>query len=558
MTRSVRAFLAGLAVAGPLAAQSPTPPAWAAKVDEVFASYAAGSSPGCAVAVIQDGAILYEKGYGLASLEFSLPIAPDTVFDIGSVSKQFAAASVILLSQEGKLSLDDDIRRFIPEVPDYGPTITIRHLFHHTSGLRDYTTLLSLAGARIPDRTTKEEALAMIARQKGVDFAPGAEESYCNSGYFLLSVLVQRASGKSLNEFAKERIFQPLGMADTQFLDDSRRIVPRKATGYAPREGGGFRLAGSNWEQVGDGSLLTTVRDLAKWARNFEQPEVGGPALVAEMERVGSLSDGTKLEYASGLRVDTWRGLRRVSHGGAWAGYRAALVRFPTERTALAVTCNRSDAVGAQMLAKVAEAVLAGRIRPAEPEAPAAGKPSPVGAAEAGRVEGVYFEPATFAVRRIERKDGGLVYRGDGRAAPIRRDASGAFRLPFQEPQPQLLFSPTGGRAAALGIRQEGQKPRSLRRVDSWTPAAPSLAGLTGVYESPELDTKFAIVLEGDRLVLHRRGEDPTALTPLFDGAFENEDVGVIVFSGNGTGSPAGSFEISTGDSKLRFLRRAS
>ncbi|HEY7368285.1 MAG TPA: serine hydrolase domain-containing protein, partial [Thermoanaerobaculia bacterium] len=521
MRRGIRIVLAGLLSAAPMAAVPPPSPEWASKVDAIFAPLADGKSPGCAVAVIQDGAIAYEKGYGLASLEFGVPIAPDTIFDIGSVSKQFTAATVIRLAQDGKLSLDDDVRQWIPELPPYRPTVTIRHLFHHTSGIRDYTDLMSLAGARVPDRTTKDEALEMIVRQKGVDFPAGLRESYSNSGYFLLSVIVERAAGKGLAEVSREKLFAPLGMNDTQFLDDSRRIVPRKATGYGPKEGGGFRLAGSNWEQIGDGSLLTTVRDLAKWVRNFEEPKVGGPAFVTAMEEVGMLADGSRLEYASGLRVDTWRGLRRVSHSGAWAGYRAALVRFPTEKTAFAATCNRLDAAPSALLARAAEIVLAGRLARAPDPPPARKGPFPVSEAEAGRLQGLYVEPSTLEVRRVERKDGGLVFRRGESVMPLRPNGTETYGLAFGETELAVRFSAAGAPATTMRLR-EGGRDNEYYRTDAWSPApgTQELSGFVGEFDSEEIGAIFRVALEGDRLMLHRRGADPTPLTPLFRDAF--------------------------------------
>ena len=210
-----------------------------AKVDGVFREYDRSDSPGCALGVYQDGKIVYERGYGMANLELGVANSPQTVFDIGSTSKQFTAFSIHLLAREGKLSLDDDIRKWVPEVPSYGPKITIRHLLHHTSGLRDYIEIMSLQGIQEEDLTTDADALAAIARQKAPNFPPGQEYLYSNTGFFLLSVVVKRASGESLRDFAAERIFGPLGMRHTQFNDSHTRIVPNRATGYVP---GGHRI----------------------------------------------------------------------------------------------------------------------------------------------------------------------------------------------------------------------------------------------------------------------------------------------------------------------------
>src|SRR5215471_11291454 len=232
-----------------------------AKVDAVFKEYDRSDSPGCALGVYRDGTIAYERGFGMANLELGIANSPQTVFDIGSTSKQFTAFSIHLLARDGKLSLDDDIRKWIPEVPSYGKTVTIRNLLHHTSGLRDYIEAMALQGTQEEDWTTEADALAAIARQKAPNFAPGDDYLYSNSGFFLLGVIVKRASGQSLRDFAQARIFGPLGMRHTQFNDWHNRIVPNRATGYKRAKAGGFRIDMGDWEQVGDGAVQTTVED---------------------------------------------------------------------------------------------------------------------------------------------------------------------------------------------------------------------------------------------------------------------------------------------------------
>jgi CubicO group peptidase (beta-lactamase class C family) len=336
-----------------------------AKVDGVFARFDKPDSPGCAVAVVQNHRIAYSRGYGRASLELGVPIAPDTVFDIGSTSKQFTAFAVLLLERDGKLSLGDDIRKFVPEIPDYVRRITIRHLLSHTSGLRDYTDLMDLDGHETADHTTELDALEILARQRGVNFAPGDEWRYSNTGFFLASVIVRRASGRPLAEFARERIFEPLGMVSTQYLDDTTRIVPRRATAYSPRTGGGFRVNMSDWDQIGDGAVQTTVEDLAKWDENFYAPKVGDAQMVQAMQTAGTLNDGKPHDYGLGLVVDTYGGLRRVQHGGSWAGYRAQLTRFPERQASVITLCNVSNA-GPDVLAATvaAEWLEEPRLRP--------------------------------------------------------------------------------------------------------------------------------------------------------------------------------------------------
>lgn len=341
------------------------PDSLARRIDFVFTRYDRTSSPGCALGVYRDGRIVYSRGYGMANLEHAIAITPRTVFDIGSTSKQFTAAAIALLAQDGRLTIDDDVRKHIPELPAYEKPITIRHLLNHTSGLRDYLTLMSLRGVNFDGVTTDRDAFDLIVRQKALNFAPGSEHLYSNSGFFLLSTVVKRASGRSLAEFAHERIFAPMGMHDTHFHDDHTRIVPLRATGYAPADSGGFAISMSGFEQTGDGAVMTTVEDLLKWDNNFHAPTVGGERLLSDLHTQGVLTNGRTLNYALGLMIDQHRGLRRVRHGGSWAGYRADLVRFPETKTSVACLCNLGTANPIALADRVAAIVLNGRLGPA-------------------------------------------------------------------------------------------------------------------------------------------------------------------------------------------------
>ncbi len=275
-----------------------------AKVDKLFAPWDKPDSPGCSLGVIKDGRFIYRRGYGMANLDHSIPLSPTSVFYIASTSKQFAAASVALLARQGKISLDDDIRKYLPEMPRYQRPVTIRQLVHHTSGIRDYLTLMSLAGMRYEDIYSEEEMVALPARQKELNFTPGDEHLYSNSGYFLLSVIVKRASGKSLRQFADEQIFKPLGMSHTHFHDDRAMVVKNRVTSYFPQKEGGFGVhVNNNFDKVGDGGLLTTIEDLARWDRNFYDYRVGGKELVDQLLTPGELNNGEKLQYAFGLNV---------------------------------------------------------------------------------------------------------------------------------------------------------------------------------------------------------------------------------------------------------------
>jgi CubicO group peptidase (beta-lactamase class C family) len=357
-------FIGGIEAPRAIAANDPPE---ARQVDAVFADLAKPGSPGCALAVARNAKIVYEKGYGLANIEEDVPINPRTVFDIGSTSKQFTATSILLLEKEGKLSVSDDVRKYIPELPDYGRKITILNLLNHTSGIRDYLTLFELAGVYTDSVTTEEDALAVITRQKSLNFEPGSEFLYSNSGYFLLSVIVKRVSGKSLPEFAAENIFKPLGMTQTLYRDQHTQLIPNRGLAYDAKDPGpGFSLDVSYFEQTGDGAVHTSVEDLLKWDENFYSAKVGGAPLLTELQETATLNTGKKLRYAKGLVVFDYRGLRAVEHGGSWGGYRAQLLRFPDQHFSVACLCNLGNADPEARATKVADIFLASQMKPAE------------------------------------------------------------------------------------------------------------------------------------------------------------------------------------------------
>ncbi|MFI5312303.1 MAG: serine hydrolase domain-containing protein, partial [Gemmatimonadales bacterium] len=339
-------------------------------IDALYAAYAHSGSPGCAVGVYRSGAVSFARGYGFAELNHDVPITPSTRFTVGSVSKQFTAASIALLAQRGSISLDDDVRKYVPELPAYQPPVTIRHLVHHTSGVRDFWELVTLAGWRPDDGYTVDDMLNLAAHQKGLNFAPGAEYRYSNTGYLLLGVVVKRVTGQSLRAFADSAIFRPLGMRETFFLDDHTEIVPRRAPAYEPSRGG-WKIDVWNNDIVGQGGIVTSIADLQKWDENFYDAKVGGRELIAQLQVPGRITGSGPMTYAFGLTIETYRGMRLVQHTGSTGGYRAAIYRFPDAHTSVAMLCNASTANTGQLALRMADVVLADRFTaPAERAAP--------------------------------------------------------------------------------------------------------------------------------------------------------------------------------------------
>jgi CubicO group peptidase (beta-lactamase class C family) len=392
-------------------------PAIAAQIDSIFAPFDDTTSPGCAVAVVRGGVVALSSGYGMASLEHDVPITPATRFYAASVSKQFAAFAIALLVGDGRVSLDDDVRRWIPEVPDFGATITVRHLVHHTSGLRDYFGLLGLTGWPSDGPLTAAAFLDLVSRQRALNFAPGSEHLYSNTGYVLLAVLVERVTGQTLRDFAEARIFRPLGMQNSAFRDDHTQPVRGRAQAYVRTSSGGWRISEPGFDVVGDGGLYTTVEDLARWAANFDNLTVGDAALSERIHTRGILNDGTEIGYAFGLSIGERRGQRIVQHGGAYGGYRTMFVRFPDAGLGVATLCNAGTANASLLALRVAVVVLGDRLGDAVAVAPAAAPMSaaaastPVDPARLTDYVGTYHSDELDTDWRVSVHEGTLVVR---------------------------------------------------------------------------------------------------------------------------------------------------
>lgn len=363
---SIKSIASGVVLALVMVSCGYGPGVPAAEIDAIFAQWDQPDSPGAALAVIRNGKIIYSRGYGMSSLEHDTPITPETVFYIGSTSKQFVATAIHLLAEDGILSLNDDIRSYVPEIPAYGRTITIRHLLHHTSGLRDYLTLWALSGRNFADSMSEEEILDLVSRQKALNFTPGDQYMYSNSGYFLLAVIVKRVSDLSLREYTEANIFAPLGMTQTHFHDDRNMIVKNRAQGHIAQEDSTIALYTSSFDLVGSGGLHTTVEDLARWDGNFYHNRLGkgDQSLIENMQVRGILNSGDTLTYASGLVVGQYRGLNTVSHGGSFIGYKAELLRFPEQGFSVICLCNLSQMNPVSLAKRVADVFLADLLMP--------------------------------------------------------------------------------------------------------------------------------------------------------------------------------------------------
>ncbi|MCY3721044.1 MAG: serine hydrolase [Candidatus Poribacteria bacterium] len=387
----------------------------AAKVDQLFAEWDKSDSPGAALAVVRDGEVVYNQGYGTANLEYDIPITT-TIFDIASVSKQFAGFAIVTLSHEGKFSLDDDIRTYLPDVPDFGSTITIRHLLHHTSGLRDWVQSLVIAGDLMDDVISFKHILRMARHQKTLNFEPGSEFLYSNTGYNLLAEIVERVTGDSFRDWTDTHIFKPLGMANSHFHDDYEMILKNRAYSYQADEKGGFKHAINNTTALGSSSLYSTVEDLAKWILNFDDTRIGEQAVIEQMHQRGVLNNGEQIDYAFGLNIGEYRGLKTVGHSGSWRGFRSHLIRFLDQRFGVVILCNLDTFNPLDLAEKVADLYLIDVLAPVETsgsekatESDEGIKSEPLSPEQLTEFEGDYYTEELDTTYTIVRHEGGLV-----------------------------------------------------------------------------------------------------------------------------------------------------
>lgn len=486
--------------------QAEQPSTTSARVNKLFEKWDKPTSPGCALAVIQDGRIIYKRGYGMANLDYDIPITTTTMFHVASVSKQFTAASIVLLAQQGKLALDDPVRKYVPELPDFGEPITIRHLIHHTSGLRDQWTLLGLAGLRYGlDRIADANVLEVIARQKELNFRPGEKILYCNTGYTLLAVIVARVSGQSLRAFTDANIFRPLGMKNTHFRDGFDEIVKHQATGYLPA-GDTFRVSATNFDTAGATSLLTTVEDLALWDQNFYDPKVGGANFITQMRERGKLKNGEPINYAFAQNRAQYRGLPMEEHGGADAGFRAYLMRFPEQHFSVAFTCNAGPIETAELARKIADIYLEGKFK----DEPTRTTPT-LTAAQLQAKTGLYLDQESGDSIIVSVQGEQLVMQTAGLSYRLQPISENHFRM-LERPGEVMLESGATPRLIRLDDR-DGKSFYNL--MSPFSLPASQLSDYAGDYVSEEIEPVFRLQVQGDKLMLVRLKYPAVPLQPV-------------------------------------------
>ena len=490
------------------------------KVDRIFAAYDRTSSPGCAVGVIESGNFVYRKGYGMGSLELRSPLSSESVFYMASVSKQFTAASIVLASEQGFLSLDDDVRKYIPELPDYGRPITLRQMLHHTSGFRDFETLMYLSGGDLADVHSKGEMLSLITRQRGLNNIPGEEWIYSNTNYFLLAEVMKRATKKSLAEFAEANIFRPLGMVHTRYYDDHSLVMPGRVAAYDPGRDGRFLVDWStNFDTVGPGGLMSNVDDLLLWDKNFDTNKLGKGTLLNEMQTPGVLNNGNRTQYGLGLELNTYRGLPTVGHDGALFGYRTGILRFPEQHFTVVCLCNLSSTDPSAFVRRIADVYLEKSLHAAASDVSSVGIR---GLPDPSLFSGKYLDPDKHFAYSFTVTDGNLMAWG----GVLRRVGANQFK---DLGTGTITFENADGVMRATLVT-DGGTFFAGKRIDEPKLSETELMDYAGQYTSSEIQTTYVLSIDQGVLVLRNKWNPPIKLTAIAPGEFESGGLGTLVF----------------------------
>lgn len=506
------AFVLVACAASPAAGAAQVDPAIAARVDDIFEQWSTETSPGCAVGVTQNGETLLERAYGMADLEWGIPNTPETIFEGGSVSKQFAAAAVNLLVLDGTLSLDDDVRRWVPELPDYGHTITLHHLMTHTSGLRDWGSVASISGWGREDRAhDHDDIVDILSRQTRLNFEPGLEYSYSNSGYNLLAVVVDRASGMSFADFSKTRLFEPAGMTHTQWRDSHRRIVRGRSSAYN-RTDDGWEINRPVEYVHGNGGILTTVRDLGIWNQVLTTGGPWGQEFLALMHKPGVLNDGSEIDYAGGLMLSPLENVQSVTHTGSTAGYRAYLGRFPEQGISVAMLCNASNVSTGGSGGRIARAFLGDAVQ--EESAPDYRTESE--GFDLQPFVGLYREPLTGGPLEITLREGVLY----ARSTPLLPLSGSEFQVGSGDRR--YVFDRYGSTVVGFRVEDWQYSDRRYERVTAWTPSATELNAFEGEYRSEDAETTYRVTATEDGLEIWQRPNNTFMVSPVYDDGFQS------------------------------------
>lgn len=491
------------------------------QIDSLFISWNQPNHPGGVVGIRQGDQTVFLKAYGLASLEYLVPNTTETIFNTASVSKQFTAMGIVILDLEGKLSVDDDIRKYIPELPDFGQTITIRHLMHHTSGLRSLHALLGLAGWRGDDYRTNEDLYRLMANQRDLNFTPGDEYLYCNTGFMYMAKIIETVTQEKFTDWMQQSIFKPLGMINTYVEDQYDRVVPQNATSYYTTDDNEFARSVEYWGYVGSGNMHSTAADLLTWLSNFSNPTEGWKGRFDMLQTLDNFNDGTENTYAFGVGIGEFKGAKRISHGGSIGGFRSSVATYPEEELSIAILTNFSAGNPGRKSNTIAELLIEGK----EEQTTASSSVETVrlSAKALAEYEGSYWNDRENYARKIYLRDDTLRYfrseNGENAIIPIGKNE---FTMVGAPPTSRVRFESSKDRMV-MSLAIDKETPSVFHRYQPTEATSDERQGYTGTFYSPELETSYRITVEGDTLVGHHPRHGRISMTRIKEDVLEGD-----------------------------------
>lgn len=526
-------------------------------IDSLFSDWTAPNTPGCALGIMKNGELIYAKGYGLANMEYDIPNSGTSVFRIGSTSKQFTAACIVLLVEQKKLKLDQTLKSLFPEFPDYAEKITIKHLLNHTSGIRDYLQLAYLRGLSNDDYYTDADIMVWLKNQTELNFSPGEEFLYSNSGYWLLGQIVNKVSGMSMAQFSEKELFMPLNMSSTHFHNDHTEIVKNRASGYMPTGANSYAISMTTLDMIGDGGIFTTVEDIHKWDNAFYDSSVLSKEFWRMMTETGTLNNGESISYASGLVIGDYKGLKTISHGGAFVGFRAELLRFPEQEVSIAIFANRADANPSRMARQVAEIILKDKFQiPSENEELLSEAPEATEVTQEFELEqlvGDYeIQPGVVARLSINNDSLTVLQTWNQSTYTIIKTKGNSFQIPGDDSIVFTFSDLEEGYTQMLTVWQGGLETQAARALEIDLSNI-NLKDYEGEYYSSELDVTYTFQLENEELLM--RIEDSRAMAcSVSDKDQLSLEIGMAAF--NRENSKVTGFTLDSGRvTNLKFVK---
>lgn len=537
-------------------------------IDDIFAKWTKAETPGGSLGIMKDGELIYAKGYGMANLEYDIPNDANSVFRIASTSKQFTAACIVLLAEKGKLKLEDKLDQYFPDFPEYANDISILHLLNHTSGIRDYLTVAYLKGLSDDDYYRDTDVMKWLVNQRDLNFKPGEEYTYSNSGYWLLGQIVKEVSGENMADFAQKEIFEPLGMTDTHFHNDHTQIVKNRASGYVPNRDDGYKISMTTLNMIGDGGIFTTINDIKKWDDAFYDTSVLSKEFWSMMTEPGVLSNGEVLDYAAGLVIGEYKGLKTIRHGGSFFGFRAGFVRFPEQHLSIAIFANRGDANPSRMANQVADIVFKDSFvdtKKAPSDQKAASNQNDIkekpfiklSTKELEKFAGHYWNGADSYSRKIYVKNDTLRYgRSETNKSDLGAIGKNEFKMLNVGADVIATFEKNEQENQIMSIVVNGGEPIILDKYKPKVYTKKELVDFEGVYYSKELEANYEFKLEEEALMLYINGNKVSPLKSVKTNLFSNNDYGTFDFTMDDSGK-ASSFILAAGRVKnLKFEKR--